>query len=251
MFLVAFAVPVTVYTLVSSSGDFDSGEEAAESEVDTGSNVSKPRITSVPSTEVLVGDGYSYKVRASDDDDDELEYRVTHMPSWLEWDEDLFSFDGIPSDSDIGSHRIEVTVSDGMWVDTQTFELDVLDQSGAAIESSAVVDQRDNPVVVQDPPVNVPGNGLEDRGVVSTSTVDSPVRPSVLGESTLPNTSIFTGVLGLSVGVGVVALAAFLWIDTRVNISERTFAWFQYQRGRQIKMDVGDGVKVKKRKIRI
>lgn len=253
VFLVAFAVPVTVYTLISSSGDFDTAEEAAES-VGSEEAGSRPRIVSVPSTEVVVGESYSYRVRASDDDSDalSLEFRVTHMPSWLKWDGQLTSFDGAPTSDDIGSHRVEVTVSDGTWVDTQTFEIDVLSAGGdAGGGSGTVVDQRDDPVIAENPHI-VPADATRaDSGLVPVSSSSIQTEPEVLGEATLPQTSIFTGVLGLSVGVGIVALALFLWIDTRAGISERTVSWVQYQRGRQIKMDVGDGVKVKKRKIRV
>jgi hypothetical protein len=277
VFLVAFAVPVTVYTLLTGSeDDFDTREQAAGGEED-GENTSIPQIISVPVTGVFVGEIYSYRVRALDEDGDRLEYQARLYPSWLEWDERLGVLKGTPGQGDIGLHRVELVVTDGKWIQTHAFDVSVTEPTpDSAIPDS--VDGSESPdaedvqgassvAIVDGSDVSGKSGRVsegsahsdpEDYGFVpigeamESSAVSGNDSGAVLGEATtLPDTATFGGVLAVSSGVGVIALGLFLWVDTRWDISGTLLTSIRFERGEQITMDVRNGSKVKKRKIRL
>ena len=75
---------------------------------------------------------------------------------------------------------------------------------------------------------------------------------TVLGAgSSLPKTALSGWMLALAVGCGVISMAAFLWADAKWNIVSQLSSSVQYRRGKQIAMDMGEGVTVKKRKIEV
>jgi len=243
------------------------------------SNTSIPQIISVPVTGVFVGDLYSYRVRALDEDGDKLEYQARLFPSWLEWDVDLGVLKGTPGQGDIGVHRVEIVVTDGKWIQTHSFDVSVTEPTPDSVIPETV-ESSESPEAeeVQGVSDAIKDNGQEagaagtagsvtegsdpldpeEYGFVQigeereSSAVSGRNRGAVLGEATaLPNTASFGGVLAVSVGVGVIALGIFLWIDTRWNISGTLLTSVRFERGEQITMDVKNGSKVKKRKIRL
>lgn len=280
VFLVAFAVPVTVYTVVTGSqDDFDTREQAAGRKEDTG-NTSVPQIISVPITGVFVGDLYSYRVRALDEDGDTLEYQVRTLPSWLEWDTELGVLKGIPSQEDIGVHRVEIAVTDGKWIQNHSFDVSVTEPSSDSaipgmVEGSRSLDENDVqgaadavkgkeqvagtavPVTEGSGPLDPEEYGFVQIGEagksVEVSRRNSSSSSAVLGEATvLPNTASFGGILVVSIGVGITVLGIFLWLDTRWDISGTLLTSVRFGRGEQITMDVKkNGSKIKKRKVRL
>ncbi len=268
VFILAFAVPVTVYSIVSNSSDFDSRDQAADS-ADSENESIRPQVISVPLTSVSVGVEYSYQVVAVDEDSDVLEYRVKQHPSWMTWDEVLMTLEGVPGEGDVGTHTVEVVVSDGKSLGTQTYEI-VVDGDGGELEEGTdgnedssngggfqVNDQRDGSS--EERGGETLSEDTSDYGLIATNEVATSQETegassgaAILGETTeLPNTASFRGVIGLAFGMAIVSLALYLWADARWNVSDRVVSMFNYQRGRQIGMDMGNGVTVKKRKIRL
>jgi hypothetical protein len=272
VFALVFAVPVTVYTIVSGSSDLDNRDQAADSENSETEeiNLSVPQIVSVPSTEVLVGDLYSYQVKAIDEDGDTLQYQVVKYPSWMTWDPEMRVLEGFPRDTDVGVHRVEMVITDGKWRQTHAFDVVVVSEATeletVAPSTGGTAGGRTNAVENIGPEEQAPVTGEEivadmptpvsqpeDYGFVPIDQVDAqPAQGTVLGEATtLPNTASFTGVIGVSLGLAIVAAGAFLWADVRWNISEKFVTRIQYERGHQVGMDTGKGVVVKKRKMRL
>lgn len=273
IFLLAFAVPVAVYTVVTRGDDLDNRNQAADSaEVD--SNHFEPEFTSVPITEADVGAVYSYKVHVTDDDGDELELRVRQIPDWLTWDVDQGIIAGTPEEGDVGTHRVEISVSDGKQVRTQTFDVVVAagtssqaPEGGGTLEESLVesINGGSEPSESDSGPVTSNGTASELGSAVSSSDADEsgllPVeqpevivaqQAEVLGTGTsLPKTAVSKWFLVAAIGCGVVAAGAFLWADGRWNIVSNVSSSIQYRQGNQIEMDMGDGVTVKKRKIEL
>ncbi len=263
VFLVAFAIPVTVYSIVRQSGDFDVRDKAAETDSTAGDseNVSIPVVESIPSTEARVGEKYSYKVRASDSDGNELEFRMQEHPAWLTWNADLLLVEGIPTTADIGTASVEILVSDGKWLKRHTFSIVVMGDSTEAtvVEPDTIEDvQGISDARVQGNSRDAASTGNSDEyGLYDGSgggTADRSANgdnEAVLGVSDqLPDTGILPEVK-LWFGVGIVALGLFLIADVRWNISGNLFSRVQYEQGKQIEMEVGNGLKIKKRKIRI
>lgn len=247
VFVLGFAVPVTVYSLVSRSSDFDVRNQAAEEE---STNISVPRIVSIPVTEISVNEKYSYTVKAVDDDGDELEYIVNNKPDWLDWDSDLKLFDGRPGTDDTGDFDVEISVSDGKWLDTQKFKISV--EGGVlGVQSSRVVSSSPSRETTTE--VSNDGSTLSAGDDLVSSNLSDMNIPEVLGESatTLPDTAISKGVLALSFGAGIVCVAFFLLADARFGLVDRVMTGVNYSKGRQISFRVGDGRVVKKRSVKI
>ena len=266
VFIIAFAVPVTVYTLMKEEEDLDTRDRAADSTVESG-NSSQPEFASIPITEASIGQPYSYKVRAVDDDGDELELRVRQLPEWLVWDEDLGVISGTPSESDAGSHRVEISVSDGKWVQTQTFDVVVHgedEESGVLLDSEEVVSeetdmgQSSGGVVEEESTADDMSSAEteQDSELLPISEPDGVVaaaqETAVLGESSsLPKTAVSKWVIVAAIGFGIMSAGFFLWADGKWDLLAQVQSSVQYNRGKQIAMDMGEGVTVKKRKVRV
>ena len=73
-----------------------------------------PLISGTPPTSVIAGTAYSFQPTASDPDGDPLTFSITNMPPWARFDETTGLLEGIPAQSDVGSHgEIVIGVSDG------------------------------------------------------------------------------------------------------------------------------------------
>ena len=84
-----------------------------------------PEFTSDPILEVFQGELYEYAIIANDVEGDSLSLSISSAPQWINFSDTVIS--GIPGNSDIGEHSINVTLSDGELVENQSFTLTVLD----------------------------------------------------------------------------------------------------------------------------
>lgn len=260
LFLLAFAVPVTVYTLVSRSQNFDVQEEAAEED----DNVSIPQIVSVPVTEVDVDQKYTYRVKTVDNDGDEVTVEVKDKPEWLSWDDDLEVLSGFPGEEEVGSHSVEIVVTDGKWRNNQKFSISVVGEESEEFETApAETEESDDaegaPEETEEAQAPQPSQEeYEEHGLQPVSQTDyddegsnsSNSQGAVLGASdaTLPNTASFTNVVGLSLGFAVLCVAFFLWADSRWGIIEDFSRNISLKNGKQISMVTEDGWVVKKKR---
>src|SRR5262245_50302995 len=75
---------------------------------------SAPRIQGRPPRNVVAGQQYSFRPKASDADGDQLIFAVQNLPPWASFDSTTGRISGKPTAADIGSYKaIVVTVSDG------------------------------------------------------------------------------------------------------------------------------------------
>jgi hypothetical protein len=89
-----------------------------------------PTFTSTPVLTASVGITYTYNITATDaNHDDFLNISAPVKPSWLElatMDSGTAKLSGIPAPSDVGTHAIEIMVTDGHGLtDTQQFSVEV------------------------------------------------------------------------------------------------------------------------------
>ena len=75
---------------------------------------SAPRIQGKPPRNVVAGQQYLFKPKASDPDGDPLRFQVHNLPSWATFDSVSGRISGKPTAADVGSYKaIVVTVTDG------------------------------------------------------------------------------------------------------------------------------------------
>lgn len=292
LFALAFALPVTVYTLVSDN--VDPREQAAEPDQtasQSDSNSSAPSIDSVPVTEIRVGQKYDYFVRVSDADGDELEYFVVSKPRWLTWDEDMKVLEGTPTNDDIGDSYVEISVSDGKWLDEQKFNISVL--SDSSVDKNTAEGEQDgdgssegsgNSINSDDDLENLNGDDGTDNDSADSPTSASPEQygiisgpdssrqnsnttisqgspgysqsqsgGSVLGESDdrLPDTALDATVVTLSAGFAILCVSLFFYLDAKMNLMSLLSARVDYSNGEQIVVKTSKGNIIKKRRIEL
>ncbi|MFH1547489.1 MAG: putative Ig domain-containing protein [bacterium] len=237
LFLLAFAVPVTVYSLVN--GDFDIRNEASED-----GNLSTPQIVSVPVTEATVGEKYNYLVKAVDNDlvdISSLDFIIDQKPSWIDWDNSRNLFSGTPTISDVGTDSVSLKVSDGKWLGTQKFNIEV---------SRAIVEEEEESQVIQGEETSQ----FDDYGfepIAENTTTDS--EPLVLGaeDTELPQTADMGVVVGISLGFAVLILSLYLWLDSKFQFTDRFTKKIEFALGRQTSFQLDNGLTVKRRKSRL
>ena len=89
-----------------------------------------PRITSIPPSEIRVGDLLQYDLNASDEDGDNLSFSLISGPQNMYLDIETGILRWTPGTVDVGNHTITVIVVDGRGgMDEQTFILKVLEAS--------------------------------------------------------------------------------------------------------------------------
>ncbi|MDV6032260.1 MAG: hypothetical protein F9B45_19665 [Phycisphaera sp. RhM] len=87
-----------------------------------------PELISAPVTEAINDKVYSYQALATDDDEDPLHYHLDIAPAGMSIDESSGLISWIPQSSQIGSHRIALTVDDRRGgTDTQHFSVHARD----------------------------------------------------------------------------------------------------------------------------
>lgn len=285
LFALAFALPVTVYTLVSNN--MDTREEAAEPDQTAnrvGSNSSAPSINSIPITNARVGEEYSYFVKATDSDGDELTYYVREKPSWLSWYDDMAVLRGTPASTDTGEFDVEISVSDGKWLDEQKFTIEVTGGDGSSdsgnIQSTLGVNSSSDNSSAQNSNASDyfasaneetanstsnsnstnSTNAAQDYGLVAQSTVsdssDNSANNSVgqvLGESDtqLPDTALSPTFIALSGGFSLLVVGLFFYLDARMNLLETFGTNRDYNDGKQVIIRTSNGNIIKKRRIQL
>ncbi|MEA3447795.1 MAG: S8 family serine peptidase, partial [Bacteroidota bacterium] len=88
-----------------------------------------PEITSTPVTEGVVGEVYTYTVIANDPQDDALTFTLNESPDWLTMtdnEDGTADLTGTPDVTSIFGIPVEISVSDGMFEDSQNFDIVVL-----------------------------------------------------------------------------------------------------------------------------
>jgi hypothetical protein len=75
---------------------------------------SAPVISGSAESSVVAGTAYSFTPNASDEDNDELSFRVANLPSWASFNSQTGAISGTPESVDVGLYEnIVITVSDG------------------------------------------------------------------------------------------------------------------------------------------
>ena len=90
-----------------------------------------PIISSSPTLEIDQGSFYTYTVIATDPDGDELEYSAPQKPASFTFDEDTHVLSGTPTNDDVGTVDITISVTDGTATVTQPFQITVNDINDA------------------------------------------------------------------------------------------------------------------------
>jgi len=89
---------------------------------------SSPTIWSEPETLAYVGLEYGYLVEAADADRDTLTFSLAEAPGFLTIDPRTGQASGTPSAANMGSHPVEIQVSDGRGgTDRQSYDLEVIE----------------------------------------------------------------------------------------------------------------------------
>lgn len=87
-----------------------------------------PRITSTPDTEALIGNAYSYAVKATDPDEDRLTYTLMSAPEGMQIDAETGEITWSRPESQRGTHAVTVQVKDGRGgTDEQAFTVSLID----------------------------------------------------------------------------------------------------------------------------
>lgn len=104
-----------------------------------------PTISGNPSTQVLVGESYSFTPTASDPDGDVLTFTIQNRPSWASFDESTGRLSGTPDEDDVGAYPgIRIRASDGdATASLSSFTIEVVTSAtGSATLSWQPVTQR-------------------------------------------------------------------------------------------------------------
>jgi hypothetical protein len=101
-------------------------------------NNSPPHIQGTPPKNVVAGQQYIYKPKASDPDGDPLTFAVQNLPHWASFDSASGRISGKPAAEDVGSYKaIVVTVTDGQaQAQTPEFTVAVVQTGPASVTLS-------------------------------------------------------------------------------------------------------------------
>ncbi|MEH6446410.1 MAG: Ig-like domain-containing protein [Oceanospirillaceae bacterium] len=129
----------TAYTF-SVTAKSSAGISAASSASNSVTPNGAPVINSSPILKVDQGASYSYTLTALDTVGDTLTYSALNIPIWLSFDTATGNLSGVPSKDNIGSHAIELKVTDaaGLFA-TQAFTLEVNATNRAPVASNTSV----------------------------------------------------------------------------------------------------------------
>ena len=129
----------TAYTF-SVTAQSAAGTSAASNASNTVTPNGAPVINSSPILNVDQGASYSYTLTALDTAGDTLTYSAINIPIWLSFDTATGNLTGVPNRDNIGSHAIELKVTDaaGLFA-TQAFTLDVNATNSAPVASDISV----------------------------------------------------------------------------------------------------------------
>ncbi len=127
--------------------------------VDTTVPNDPPVITSTPILTVDENTVYSYQVTASDPDNDPLTYELTVGPSWLSIDTNGLITGTSPVVNEDTEYKVSIRVSDGHFIDSQTFTLTVIDTT--VIENNAPIAYGANYETVEDTAISLTLRGTD------------------------------------------------------------------------------------------
>jgi len=94
-----------------------------------------PQVTSQPSKVAYIEQLYTYLVSAVDYDGDPITYIGTVIPGWLTFDPASKVLSGTPAASNVGSHQVLITLSDGLYTVNHQFTIEVRPVGVEQVES--------------------------------------------------------------------------------------------------------------------
>ncbi|MGF1677492.1 MAG: putative Ig domain-containing protein [Rivularia sp. (in: cyanobacteria)] len=86
-----------------------------------------PEITSTPRTKIRLGNTYLYKIEANDIDGDRLSYSLDSAPQGMSIENGVVSW--VPNANQFGNQQVTLRVSDAEVATTQSFNINVTNQS--------------------------------------------------------------------------------------------------------------------------
>ncbi|MFO7791089.1 MAG: S8 family serine peptidase [Bacteroidota bacterium] len=104
----------------------DDGTGAQDFVITVNTSNQPPEITSTPVTEAVVDEAYDYTVVADDPEDDDLTFTLNDSPDWLTMTDNgdgTADLTGTPDVSSTFGVPVEISVTDGMFDDTQNFDI--------------------------------------------------------------------------------------------------------------------------------
>jgi parallel beta-helix repeat protein len=118
-------------TLIVTDGQASSSLAAFSIEV--GASSAAPSISGNPTRSVEAGSGYSFTPSAADPDGDDLDFSISSLPSWAQFDTNTGTLSGTPQSGDVGSYSgITIQVTDGQSsVSLPAFSINVSEAIGA------------------------------------------------------------------------------------------------------------------------
>jgi hypothetical protein len=95
-------------------------------------------INQIPDKTIKVGEKYNYKVNAQDQDNDPISYSINNMPTGMTIGSDG-TISWTPKDTDVGTYKLTVIVSDGRLNASQSFTLKVVKNEPAKISTGSLL----------------------------------------------------------------------------------------------------------------
>ncbi len=152
-----------VYNVQVSVDDGMGGSDVQDISVTVTDANDAPAITSTAITSVLEDDAYSYTITALDEDADGVSLSAPTLPAWLSFTDNgdgTATLSGTPSNDEVGIHAVVIEASDGSLLDTQSFNL-------------TVINTNDAPEITSDGAgVTAAVNAVENQTAVTTVTAD-------------------------------------------------------------------------------
>ncbi len=166
-----------------------------------------PEISSSPVTEAYTNGLYEYAVEATDPDPaDILVYSASTKPDWMQINGSTGVLSGIPARGEEGFYDVTVEVTDGNYVDDQSFTVEVILQNQA-------------PLITTEPEVTISAGQTYTYGILATDADNDPLSyfATTIPEwlEFIPAAQVMIGVPGNSdSGDNLVILAVTDQIDT-------------------------------------
>lgn len=122
-----------------------------------------PEITSVPIVEAFTNGLYEYTVTANDPDpEDVLIYSASQKPAWMQINGSTGVLSGIPARGQEGFYEVSLEVTDGLYVDDQSFTVEVILQNQP-------------PTITTEPELSIPAGQTYTYGILAMDMDGDPV----------------------------------------------------------------------------
>jgi VCBS repeat-containing protein len=130
-----------------------------------------PVFISTPIEEATEDIIFSYTVEAEDYDGDSLTFTATVLPGWLTIN-GTATISGTPTNDDVGSHNVVLTVSDGIVSLTQAFLITVENVNDAPVlhELDADTTDEDTPLTI-----TLSASDVDDTGLIFSTSITSEI----------------------------------------------------------------------------